>query len=73
MHKKYRKVKVSDHLSSKVFYNEGTRLDQDTAKTTRDMAARGFPVTIATSAAALDHEEMRLLSSWQTPRRQHEE
>lgn len=72
MHKKQRKVKVSEHLSSKVFSNEGTRLNQDTAESTRDMAAHWFPVTTVTSAAP-DHEEMHLLSSWQKARRQNEE
>lgn len=55
----------------RVFYNDGVRLYQDAAEATRDMAARGLPVTVITSAATPDHEEMQLLSSWQKVRRRH--
>lgn len=53
----------------RVFYEDGTRIYQDAAEATRDMAARGFPVTVVPSAAAPDHEEIQQLSSWQTARK----
>lgn len=53
----------------RVFYEDGTRLYQDATEATRDMAARGFPVAVVPSAAVPDHEEIQLLSSWQTARK----
>ena len=49
----------------RVFYEDGTRLYQNAAEATRDMASQGFPVTVVKSSAAPDQEETRLLSEWQ--------
>ncbi|XP_056272072.1 zinc finger protein 454-like [Pseudoliparis swirei] len=49
----------------RVFYDNGTLLFQDAAEATRDMASRGFPVTVVKSSAAPDQEEIQHLSTWQ--------
>lgn len=53
-------IKFQIHYTAKmwVFYYKCARLYQDGAEAKRDMATRGFPVTVVMSAAASDHEEM---------------
>lgn len=49
----------------RIFYEDGTRLFQDAAEATRDLAARGFPVTVVKKPTTPDQEEIQLLSTWQ--------
>lgn len=64
---KERKVKFQTPYPAKlrVFYNDGTRLYQTTAEATKDMASRGFPVTIISTPINPDQREIQLLSTWQ--------
>ncbi len=43
----------------RVFYNDGTRLYQDAAEATRDMASQGFSVAVVKSSSAPDQGENR--------------
>lgn len=49
----------------RIFYEDGTRLFQDAAEATRDMATRGFPVTVVKTPSTPDQEEIQRLSTWQ--------
>lgn len=49
----------------RLFYDDGTRVFQNAAEDTRDMSARGFPVTVVKTASTPDQEEIQLLSTWQ--------
>lgn len=50
----------------RVFYDDGTRLYQDATEATRDMASRGFPVTVVKSSNTSDQEEIALITTWQS-------
>lgn len=49
----------------RIFYDDGTRLFQNAAEATRDMATRGLPVTVVKTPTTPDQEEIQLLSTWQ--------
>ena len=52
------------------FYDDGTRLFENTADAARDMSVRGFPVTVVKTPSTQDQEEIQLLSTWQVARGQ---
>lgn len=52
----------------RIFYDDGTRLFESAAEATRDMSARGFPVTVVKTPSTPDREEIQLLSAWQVAR-----
>lgn len=52
----------------RIFYDDGTRLFENAAEATRDMSARGFPVTVVKTPSTPEQEEIQLLSTWQVAR-----
>ena len=51
-----------------IFYDDVARLFESAAEATRDMLARGFPVTVVKTPSTPDQEEIQLLSTWQVAR-----
>lgn len=62
-----RKIKLQTPYPARlrVFYSDGTRLYQNAAEATEDMASRGFPTTIIPAPTSPDQCEIQLLSTWQ--------
>lgn len=54
----------------RVFYEDGTRLYQSASEATRDMATRGYPITVVRPPVDPDQQEIQRLSAWQTAGRQ---
>ncbi|KAL7851465.1 hypothetical protein AOLI_G00218210 [Acnodon oligacanthus] len=53
----------------RVFYEEGSRLYESAAEATKDMASRGFSVSVVKPSSGSVQEEVQILAEWQVATR----